>query len=141
MTEPPSDSTVLACHRLDELLRRLRVPSADTDVDDGIDLAGNLVAVTVRCPLFHKFLRFPLGRMICVRQYEASKRISWDHFRQALTLDDVIVRIKKSYTYPNVRSIPEVVLKEGPRAFRIPMLMELVKPLTNEFHHYQLEID
>lgn len=58
-----------------------------------------------------------------------------------LTLDDVIVRIKKSYTNPNVRSITEVVLKEGPRAFRIAMLMELVNPLTNEFHHYQLKID
>ena len=58
-----------------------------------------------------------------------------------LTLDDVIVRIKKSYTNPNVRSITEVVLKERPHAFRIAMLMELVNPLTNELHHYQLKID
>src|SRR5476651_1087958 len=57
------------------------------------------------------------------------------------TLDDVIVRIKKSYTNANVRTITQVVLKEGPRAFRIATLIELINPATNEFHHYQLKID
>jgi len=57
------------------------------------------------------------------------------------TLDDVIVRIKKSYSNPNVRSITQVVLKEGPRAFRIATLLELINPATGEFHHYSLKLD
>ena len=57
------------------------------------------------------------------------------------TLDDVVVRIKKSYSNPNVRSVTQVVLKDGPRAFRIATLMELINPATGEFHHYQLKID
>jgi hypothetical protein len=57
------------------------------------------------------------------------------------TLDEVVVRIKKSYTNPNVRTITQAVLKEGPRAFRIATLLELINPLTGEFHHYSLKID
>lgn len=57
------------------------------------------------------------------------------------TLDDVVVRIKKSYTNPNVRTITQAVLKDGPRAFRIATLLELINPATGEFHHYQLKID
>jgi hypothetical protein len=57
------------------------------------------------------------------------------------TLDDIVVRIKKSYTNPNVRTITQIVLKDGPRAFRIATLMELINPANNEFHHYQLKID
>jgi uncharacterized membrane protein (UPF0182 family) len=50
------------------------------------------------------------------------------------TLDDVIVRIRKSYSNPNVRTINQVVLKEGPRAFRIATLLELINPTTKAFH-------
>jgi hypothetical protein len=57
------------------------------------------------------------------------------------TLDEVIVRIKTSYSNPNVRSTTQVVLKDGPRAFRIATLLELINPATNEFHHYSLKID
>ena len=57
------------------------------------------------------------------------------------TLDDVIVRIRKSYSNPNVRTITQVVLKEGPRAFRLATLLELINPATNDFHHYSLKID
>src|SRR5580704_14483733 len=57
------------------------------------------------------------------------------------TLDDVIVRIRKSYSNPNVRTITQVVLKEGPRAFRIATLLELIDSTTNDFHHYSLKID
>jgi hypothetical protein len=57
------------------------------------------------------------------------------------TLEDVLVRIKQSYSNPNVRTITQVVLKDGPRAFRIATLMEVVDPSTNQFHHYSLKID
>ncbi len=57
------------------------------------------------------------------------------------SLDDVVIRIKKTYSNPNVRTITQVVLKEGPRAFRIATLLELINPNTDEFHHYSLKID
>lgn len=57
------------------------------------------------------------------------------------TLDEVVVRIKKSYTNANVRTITQVVLKEGPRAFRLATLLELINPVSGEFHHYSLKID
>jgi len=57
------------------------------------------------------------------------------------TLDDIKVRIQKSYKNPNVGKITQVVLKEGPKAFKIATLMEIVNPTTNDFHHYSLKLD
>lgn len=52
-----------------------------------------------------------------------------------------MIRIRSSYSNPNVRTITQVVLKEGPRAFRIATLLELINPITGEFHHYSLKLD
>lgn len=57
------------------------------------------------------------------------------------TLDDVQIRIKKTYSNPNVRTITQAVLKDGPRAFKIATLLEVINPKDNEFHHYSLKID
>lgn len=57
------------------------------------------------------------------------------------SLDDVTVRIKETYSNPNVRSITQCVLKEGPRAFKIATLLEVINPATGEFHHYSLKLD
>lgn len=57
------------------------------------------------------------------------------------TLDDVKIRIKKTYSNPNVRTITQAVLKDGPRAFKIATMLELIDPETKEFHHYSLKID
>ena len=57
------------------------------------------------------------------------------------TLDDVKIRIREAYTNPNVGNISQVVLKDGPRAFRIATLLEIVEPRTHTFHHYSLKID
>ncbi|MAY03192.1 MAG: hypothetical protein CMQ38_09495 [Gammaproteobacteria bacterium] len=57
------------------------------------------------------------------------------------TLEDVKIRITKSYKNPSVRTITQAVLKEGPRAFKIATLMEVINPQTNEFHHNNLKID
>lgn len=56
-------------------------------------------------------------------------------------LNDVLVKIKEAYRNPNVRSVTQVVLKDGPRAFRIATLLELIDPGNGEFHHYSLKID
>jgi len=57
------------------------------------------------------------------------------------TIDDVKIRIQKSYKNPNVRKVTQAVLKDGPRVFKIASLMEIVNPKTDEFHHYYLKID
>lgn len=57
------------------------------------------------------------------------------------SLDDVKVRIRETYTNPNVGKISQVVLKEGPQAYRIASLIEIVDNNTREFHHYALKID
>ena len=57
------------------------------------------------------------------------------------TIDDVKIRIQESYKNPNVRRVTQTVLKEGPRAFKIASLMEIINPKTKEFHHYSLKID
>ncbi len=57
------------------------------------------------------------------------------------TLDDVKVRIVQSIKNPNVGKREQVVLKEGPRAFRLATLFEIMKPETGELHHYTLKID
>lgn len=57
------------------------------------------------------------------------------------SLDDVKVRIREVYTNPNVGNISQVVLKDGPRAFRLATLFEIVDPKTREFHHYTLKIE
>lgn len=56
------------------------------------------------------------------------------------TLDEVKVRIREAYTNPNVGKIEQVVLKEGPRAFRVATLLEIVDPKTGQPHHYTLKI-
>lgn len=57
------------------------------------------------------------------------------------SIDDVKIRIQESYKNPNVRKVTQAVLKDGPRAFKIASLMEIVNPKTDEFHHYSLKID
>ena len=57
------------------------------------------------------------------------------------SLEDVKVRIRECYRNPNVRSTTQVVLKDGPRVFRIATLFEIVDPKTGEFHHYSLKVD
>ena len=57
------------------------------------------------------------------------------------SLDDVKVRIRKTYSNPNVRTITQAVLKDGPRTFKIATLLELINFKTGEFHHHSLKID
>lgn len=57
------------------------------------------------------------------------------------SLDDVKVKIRESYTNPNIGKIQQAVLKDGPRAFRIATLFEIVDPKTGSVHHHSLRID
>jgi hypothetical protein len=57
------------------------------------------------------------------------------------SLDDLKVKICETYSNPNVRKIHQVVLKNGPQAFRIATLLEVVDRESGDFHHYSLKID
>ncbi|MEZ8049737.1 MULTISPECIES: hypothetical protein [unclassified Vibrio] len=57
------------------------------------------------------------------------------------TLEDVKIKIKKSYHNSNVGLIKQVVLKEGPQAFRIATLLEILGKDKKSVHHYSLKID
>jgi len=56
-------------------------------------------------------------------------------------LDDVKIRIQETYKNPNVGKIHQVVLKDGPRTFRIATLLEIINTKTGGLHHYSLKID
>jgi hypothetical protein len=56
------------------------------------------------------------------------------------SLDDVKVRIREAYNNSNVGKIHQIVLKEGPRIFRIATLLEIMGK-AGELHHYSLKID
>lgn len=57
------------------------------------------------------------------------------------SLDDVKIRIRQTFANPNIGNVTQAVLKEGPRAFKIATLLEVINPNTKEFHHYSLRID
>jgi hypothetical protein len=57
------------------------------------------------------------------------------------SLDDLQVKIRETYSNPNVRKIHQVVLKDGPQAFRIATLLEVINRANGDFHHYSLKID
>lgn len=63
------------------------------------------------------------------------------HLPPETSIDDVRVRIRKTYTNPNVGKIHQVILKDGPRTFKIATLLEIVDGKTGEFHHFSLKID
>lgn len=55
------------------------------------------------------------------------------------SLDDVLVRIRQSNKNPNIGSVKQVVLKEGPRAFRVATLYE-IRNAEGKFHHHSLTL-
>ncbi len=57
------------------------------------------------------------------------------------SLEDVILKIKETYSNPSVGKTFQVVLKDGPRTFKIATLLEIKDSNTNQFHHYSLKID
>lgn len=63
------------------------------------------------------------------------------HLPPDTSLEQVKLRIKQTTSNPNVGQITQVDLKDGPRAFRIATLTEVLNPKTKDFHHYSLRID
>jgi hypothetical protein len=58
-----------------------------------------------------------------------------------ISFADVKLRIQESYTNPNVGKVLQVVLKDGPRVFKIATMFEIRDPASGGFHHYSLRLD
>lgn len=54
------------------------------------------------------------------------------------TIEDVKVRIRQSVRNRNIGRVEQVVLREGPRAFRLATLFEIVCPEAGDVYHYSL---
>ena len=59
----------------------------------------------------------------------------------ATSLDEIKVKIREHVQNPNVGRSWQAVLKEGPRAFRLATMFEIVDPNTKQRHHCALRID
>lgn len=57
------------------------------------------------------------------------------------SIDDVLVRIRQSYSNPGVGKIAQAVLRPGPRAFRLAALLEILDAATGKPHHFSLKLD
>ncbi|HUL83460.1 MAG TPA: hypothetical protein VL131_15035, partial [Gammaproteobacteria bacterium] len=58
-----------------------------------------------------------------------------------MSLDDVRLRIRQTSKTPNIGNVTDVVLKEGPQAYRIATLFEVLNLESGKLHHYYLRID
>jgi hypothetical protein len=57
------------------------------------------------------------------------------------SIADVLVKIRETFSNPNLGKMVQVVLKNGPRTFRVATLWEIVEGTERKFHHYSLRID
>lgn len=57
------------------------------------------------------------------------------------TLEEVKARIRASTNNPNVGKIKQIALKEGPRAYRLATLLEILDPASRAPHHYTLKLE
>ncbi len=58
-----------------------------------------------------------------------------------LSLDDLKVKIRETNKNPNIGKTHQVVLKDGPRAYRIATIFEILDPANNSLHHLSLRLD
>ena len=56
-------------------------------------------------------------------------------------LDDLKVKIRETNKNPNIGKTHQVVLKDGPRAYRIATIFEILDPSNNTLHHLSLRLD
>jgi len=62
-------------------------------------------------------------------------------FPPDLSLEDITVKIQQTSGNPNIGKTHQVVLKNGPRAYRIATIFEIINPATQAIHHLSLQID
>ncbi len=64
-----------------------------------------------------------------------------DTLPSELSLEDVQVRIRTSGGNPNIGKTHQVVLKNGPRTYRVATIFEIMDPAKGTLHHLSLQLD
>lgn len=64
-----------------------------------------------------------------------------DVYPPDLSIEDIKVKIQQTSGNPNIGKTHQVTLKDGPRAFRIATIFEIINPTTNKLHHLSLQLD
>lgn len=64
-----------------------------------------------------------------------------DTLPSELSLEDVQVRIRTSGGNPNIGKTHQVVLKNGPRTYRVATIFEIMHPAKGTLHHLSLRLD
>jgi len=59
----------------------------------------------------------------------------------SFSLEDIKVKIQETSRNPNIGKTHQVVLKDGPRAYRIATVFEIMNPNKHELHHLSLRLD
>jgi Domain of unknown function (DUF4263) len=57
------------------------------------------------------------------------------------SLEDVLLRIRETNTNPNIGKTTQVVLKQGPQAYKVATLFEILKSDSKALHHYSLRLE
>ena len=64
-----------------------------------------------------------------------------DTYPPDLSVEDIKIKIQQTSKNPNIGKTHQVTLKDGPKAFRIATIFEILNPKTNELHHLSLQLD
>jgi hypothetical protein len=57
------------------------------------------------------------------------------------SIEDIKIAIRTSRNNANVGRTHQIVLKEGPKVYRVATIFEILNAATGEFHHFTLRID
>lgn len=58
-----------------------------------------------------------------------------------LSVEDIKIKIQQTSGNPNIGKTHQVVLKDGPRTYRIVTLFEILDPSKEKLHHLSLQVD
>jgi hypothetical protein len=64
-----------------------------------------------------------------------------EQYPNDLSLQQVLVEHRKTYSRPSIRYVDQTVLKEGPRSLKVATMFEVVNHHTGELHHYSLKLE
>jgi len=64
-----------------------------------------------------------------------------DIYPPELSPEDIKLKIRQTFRNPNIGKTHRVTLKDGPQAYRIATIFEIVDPATGGLHHLSLQFD
>ncbi|OPY84795.1 MAG: hypothetical protein A4E65_00231 [Syntrophorhabdus sp. PtaU1.Bin153] len=62
-------------------------------------------------------------------------------FPNICTIEDIKLHIQQTHRNPNIGATHQITLKDGPRAYHIATVFEILDPVEQRTHHYSLRVD